>query len=131
CNRSYTFLMDNTDSYFLICRLKRGDSASFEEVYKKYYSKLYGVAKKFGTTTLEAEDFVHQTFLKLWEKRKQLREDVLLDKQLYVICKRLILNYIKRESKMVSNQDFIGSSIGVVELEENFNREDWDRLNAS
>jgi len=123
--------MNNTDSYFLICRLKKDDVASFEEVYKRYYSKLYGVAKKFGTNTLEAEDFVQQTFIKLWEGRQQLQDDVLLDKQLYVICKHLILNYIKREKKMVSNQDFISSHITMVEPEENHPNEDWTRLNAS
>jgi len=123
--------MNNTDSYFLICRLKKDDLGSFEEVYKRYYPKLYGLAKKFGTTALEADDFVQQTFIKLWEERDKLREDVLLDKQLYVICRHLILNYIKREKKMVSNQDFTSSSIEVVELEDNFPKEEWARLNAS
>lgn len=123
--------MKNMNSYFLIFRLKKGDLGSFEEIYKRYYSKLFGVAKKFGTTTLEAEDFVQQTFLKLWEDREKLQEDVLLDKQLFVICRHLILNYIKREKKMVSNQDFLSSSIDTVEVEEDFQKEDLDRLNKN
>jgi len=123
--------MNNMNSYFLICRLKKGDLGSFEEVYKRYYSKLYGVAKKFGTTTLEADDFVQQTFVKLWEEREKLREDVLLDKQLFVICRHLILNYLKREKKMASNQDFISFDIGMEELEEDSKKADLERLNVS
>lgn len=123
--------MNNMNSYFLICRLKKDDLGSFEEVYKRYYSKLYGVAKKFGTTTLEADDFVQQTFVKLWEEREKLQEDVLLDKQLFVICRNLILNYIKRERRMVSNQDFVSSDFETEELEEDLQKADLDRLKAS
>src|SRR5690606_12825985 len=130
-HKAYAFLMNNMNSYFLICRLKKGDLGSFEEVYKRYYSKLYGVAKKFGTTTLEADDFVQQTFVKLWEEREKLREDVLLDKQLFVICRHLILNYLKREKKMASNQDFISFDIGMEELEEDSKKADLERLNVS
>lgn len=122
--------MKNTDSYFLICRLKKDDTGSFEEIYRRYYSKLYNISKKFGTTTLEADDFVQQTFLKLWEERNQLREDVLLDKQLFVICKHLILNHLKREQRLVSSQDFSIIVGNHNEPEEESFRGKWEKLNA-
>src|SRR5690606_41318472 len=65
------------------------------------------------------------------EGKKQLQDDVLLDKQLYVICINRILNYNKREKKMVYNQDFISYHITMVEPEENHYNEYWTRLNAS
>jgi len=98
--------MKNSETFFLVRRLKNGDLCSFEKIYKMYYSKLHGFSKKFHLTTLQPDDFVQQTFLKLWEERNQLKEDVLLDKQLFVICRNLILNHLKREKKMVSNQDY-------------------------
>src|SRR5690606_33152510 len=102
----------------------------FEEIYKRYYSKLYSLARKFGSSTLEADDFVQQSFLKLWEERQQLREDVLLDQQLFVICKHLILNFLKREQKMVSNQDFtLDQAIQSEPEEESFSGK-WEQLNA-
>lgn len=82
--------------------MKSGDINSLEKVYKMYYSKLYWFSKKFDLITLEPDDFVQQTFLKLWENRNQLKEDVLLDKQIFVICRNLIINHLKRETKTVA-----------------------------
>ncbi len=82
--------------------MKKGNLSCLEKLYKIHYSKLYGFAKKFNSTTMTSDDFVQQTFLKLWEKRNKLKEDVLLDKQLYTICKSLILNTLKRDSKATS-----------------------------
>ncbi len=94
--------MKKTDTYFLVKGLKNGNLSCLEELYKMYYSKLYGFAKKFDSTTMTPDDFVQQTFLKLWEKRNKLNEDILFDKQLYTICKNLILNIVKRDAKASS-----------------------------
>lgn len=91
--------MEKVETYFLVEALKNGSLLALEKVYKAYYSKLYGFAIKFGNSKTEADDFVQQSFLKLWENRKLLKEDVLLDKQLFVICKNIIINQQKREQK--------------------------------
>lgn len=91
--------MKHEDTFFLVRALKSGDRASLERLYKLYYSKLYWFCTQFRSTTLEPDDFVQQTFLKLWENRAQLKEDVLFDKQMFFICKNMILNHIKRENK--------------------------------
>lgn len=93
--------MENPSTYFLIKSLKNGDLDSLERIYKTYYSKLYWFSKKFDLTTLEPDDFVQQTFLKVWENRDKLNEHVLLDQQIFVICRNLILNHLKRESKTI------------------------------
>ncbi|MEH6406162.1 MAG: sigma factor, partial [Leeuwenhoekiella sp.] len=73
--------MKNLDTYFLLKGLKDGEIQSLEKLYKIYYAKLFSFAKKFDSSTLGPDDFVQQTFLKLWEKRSQLKDDVLLDRQ--------------------------------------------------
>jgi RNA polymerase sigma-70 factor (ECF subfamily) len=123
--------MKNSETFFLVRRLKNGDLCSFEKIYKMYYAKLHGFSKKFHLTTLQPDDFVQQTFLKLWDERSQLREDILLDKQLFVICRNLILNHLKREKKMVSNQDYqlnlYEASDRPIELA---SKEELNKLNA-
>ena len=94
--------MKNPSTYSLVRALKAGDLDSLEKVYKAYYPKLYGFSRKFNSNTLEPDDFVQQTFLKLWEKRDQLKEDILLDKQIFIICRNLIINNLKREAKTVA-----------------------------
>ena len=113
--------MKNLDTYFLLKGLKEGDIHSLEMLYKIYYPKLFSFAKKFDSPTLGPDDFVQQTFLKLWEKRDQLKDDILLDRQIFVICKNLILNHLKRESKTVGEieEKFFPSDNEVDESDDN------------
>jgi RNA polymerase sigma-70 factor (ECF subfamily) len=68
----------------LIINLKKGNEDSFKEVYLTYYDKLIHLAKRFDLKVLRPEDFVQETFLRLYDKRELLNEDVLFDKQLFV-----------------------------------------------
>lgn len=89
------------DNRKFIVSLKKGNEASFKEVYLTYYDRLVSIAKRFDFKLLTPEDFVQETFLRLYDKRELLHEDVLLDKQLFTICKNIILNHVNRENKIV------------------------------
>jgi RNA polymerase sigma factor (sigma-70 family) len=89
------------DNRKIIINLKKGNQASFKEVYLNYYDKLINIAKRFNFTVLTPDDFVQETFLKLYNKRELLNEDVLFDKQLYTICKNIIINHLNRENKII------------------------------
>ncbi|MEN2401631.1 sigma-70 family RNA polymerase sigma factor [Flavobacterium sp. MC2016-06] len=89
------------DNRKIIINLKKGNEASFKEVYLNYYDKLINIAKRFNFTVLTPEDFVQETFLRLYNKRELLNEDVLFDKQLYTICKNIIINHLNRENKII------------------------------
>jgi len=85
----------------LINRLKAGDQKAFKEAYFLYYDKLFHLGKRFEHSFLSPDDFVQETFLKVYHNREQLNLEAPLDKQLYVICRNLILNDLKRESKVI------------------------------
>jgi RNA polymerase sigma factor (sigma-70 family) len=89
------------DNKKFILSLKNGNEASFKEAYLNYYDKLIGIARRFNFTVLTPQDFVQETFLRLYNKRELLNEDVLFDKQLFVICKNIILNHVNRENKII------------------------------
>lgn len=89
------------DNEKLVRKLKNGNKNAFKEIYASYYSKLIQTAKRFEFKFLTPDDFVQETFLKVYNNRNQLKEDVLLDKQLFVICKNIILNHIQRENKVI------------------------------
>lgn len=101
--------MDNMETNRLRIRLlKYGDDEAFRELYLEYYSKLKGIGSKFSFNFLTPEDFVQETFIKLYKSKNQLKEDVLLDKQIFVICKNIILNHVKKEKK---NVPFLGEEV--------------------
>lgn len=85
----------------LINKLKQGDRKAYKEVYMAYFDRLVQVAKKFDFKFLTPQDLVQETFLHLYKQRDLLKEDVLFDKQLFVICKNLIINHLNRENKVI------------------------------
>ncbi|MDW8850781.1 sigma-70 family RNA polymerase sigma factor [Flavobacterium sp. MMLR14_040] len=89
------------DNKKFILSLKKGNEVSFKEAYLKYYDKLISIARRFNFTVLTPQDFVQETFLRLYNKRELLNEDVLFDKQLFVICKNIIINHLNRENKII------------------------------
>lgn len=126
------FILKRVETYFLVEALKGGSLLALEKVYKAYYSKLYGFAIKFGNSKTEADDFVQQTFVAVWEKRKFLKEDVLFDKQIFVICKNIIINQQKRDQKFTrptSNLDtYIPDPSSFEEDDEEEDQQNKNRL---
>jgi len=94
------------DNKKFIQSLKKGNEAAFKEVYFNYYDKLINIARRFDLTVLTPEDFVQESFLRLYNKRELLNENVLFDKQLYTICKNIIINHVNRENKIVQLDSF-------------------------
>jgi RNA polymerase sigma factor (sigma-70 family) len=89
------------DNKKFILSLKKGNEAAFREAYLNYYDKLISIAKRFNFTVLTPQDFVQETFLRIYNKKELLNEDVLFDKQLFVICKNIIINHVNRENKII------------------------------
>jgi len=102
------------DNKKFILSLKKGNEAAFKEVYFNYYDKLVNIAKRFNLTVLTPEDFVQESLLRLYNKRELLNEDVLFGKQLFTICKNIILNHVNRENKIIQ----LDSSQVEIEQEE-------------
>lgn len=89
------------DNKKFILSLKKGNEAAFKEAYFNYYDKLINVARRFNSSVFTPEDFVQETFIRLYNKRELLNEDILFDKQIFTICKNIILNHINRENKII------------------------------
>jgi RNA polymerase sigma factor (sigma-70 family) len=90
--------MENSN---FIKRLKKGDQKAYKEAYMAYFDRLVQVAKKFEFKFLTPQDFVQETFLHLYKQRDILKEDVLFDKQIFVMCKNIIINHLNRENKVI------------------------------
>ena len=56
----------------LVTRLQRGDTLAFDEIYKRYWSKLYGIAYNRLKDQGIAEDIVHDIFALVWQRRHEI-----------------------------------------------------------
>ncbi len=81
-------------------KIKRSDSAAFKSAFDSFQAKLFAFLHyKLGDSAV-AEDILQEVFIKLWENRHQLKEDLSLKSYLYTIANNLALNHL-RHSKIV------------------------------
>ncbi len=79
--------------------LKQGDVRSFDALFRHYSSRLYRFAYTYLRDRAEAEEIVQDCFLKIWEKRADLRVDVSLKGYLFTIAHNAILNQLRQQRR--------------------------------
>lgn len=77
----------------VVSKLKKGDVASFDNIFKKYNKKVFYFAKSYLKNREEAEDVVQEVFMNLWSHRDQINEYYVFSRYLFKItynatCKR-------------------------------------------
>lgn len=61
--------MENNEDIILLNRLKAGEVAAYEQLFKKYYKLLNAEAYAILLDAMEAEDQVQTLFVELWHKQ--------------------------------------------------------------
>ena len=87
-------MVQNVEERLIVSKLKEGDVASFDDIFKKYNHRIYFFAKSYLKNKEEAEDVVQEVFLSLWRHRDQINEYYIFSQYLFKItynatCKRL------------------------------------------
>lgn len=77
---------------FSIDDLRHGQRKAFESIYRKYYKDLYRFAFHYILCE-EAEDIVQDVFIKFYENRKSLPNDLNTKSYLYSATKNRCLNF--------------------------------------
>jgi RNA polymerase sigma-70 factor (family 1) len=94
------------DNEQLVQRFQSGDSKAFEEIYDRYWLKLYSLAFTQIGTKEEAEDLIHNLFESLWKKRSEL---AIRNLTTYLIAsvKYMSVAYIKSQINMRKYQEYL------------------------
>jgi len=82
----------------IVCNIKFGHIDTFQMVYRQYHPKLYFYVLKHTKSPYLAEETVQLTFIKLWEKRAALSEDVDISLQIFRIAKSLMFDLLRKET---------------------------------
>ncbi|GAA0877315.1 RNA polymerase sigma-70 factor [Algoriphagus jejuensis] len=85
----------------LITFLKSGDIRAFDELYRRYAKKVLAYAKTFFWDKTEAEEVVQEVFVKIWETREKLNEELSFSSFLFTCVKNRIYNRLKAQKKKV------------------------------
>ena len=79
-------------------RLKLADERAFEALFRHYSALVYRFALSYLKSGPAVEEIVQECFIKLWEKRGQLREDVPLKGYLFTTAHHAVLNELRRDA---------------------------------
>lgn len=89
--------------YELLVRLSQGDEKAFVLVFETYHKYLYALASRYLMSESYAEDAVHYTFMKLWEKRASFDYSKGIKNLLFTILKNYVLNELKHNNMALQN----------------------------
>jgi RNA polymerase sigma-70 factor, ECF subfamily len=82
---------------------QENDAAAFEQLYRRYMHVLMAAIYKWSDDRVEAEDILQETFLDLWEKRRQIKIKREIFPYLYSITRYKIFDRL-REKKLTDRQ---------------------------
>ena len=79
----------------LVKSLSKGEIFAFNALYHEYSNRLYRFALGYLKSEEEAEELVQEVFFKIWEKRKELKEDLSFKSFLFTLAFNLIRKHFR------------------------------------
>lgn len=90
----------------LLTRLQNDDKLALEILFKTYYAPLVRFAKNILKNKEQAEDIVQEVFLKIWDKRNEIKITTSFKAYLYMAVRNACFNTLKiNERKYWLNDD--------------------------
>jgi len=81
----------------LIIGVRGNDLNCFEKLFSIYRVKLFNFSYKHLRCREDAEEVVQDTFVRIWENRATLNEELSFNSYLFTIAKNLIINKVRKK----------------------------------
>lgn len=85
------------DERELLDRLRRGDDAAYEAIFRQWYAPLVATTAALLRDTGPAEEVVQDVLLELWRRRESLTLEQSLRAYLFQASRNRALNYLRRQ----------------------------------
>ena len=79
----------------LLLRVSKGDEIAFRQLYDQYRKKIYTLGLYLTKSDSMAQEIVQDVFMKIWEKRIQLKEIDYFNAWLRTIARNTASNYLR------------------------------------
>lgn len=96
----------NIDSQ-LVTLLKQGDADAFEKVFYGFSDRLYYFAMRYLRSQHDAEEIVQDVFVKLWENRENLNENLSFSGYLFTIARNTIFNQNRKKVNEQAYHEYV------------------------
>ncbi|WP_341832368.1 sigma-70 family RNA polymerase sigma factor [Sphingobacterium thalpophilum] len=78
--------------------IKSSNQKSFNLVYEKYHRQIYGFVLKRTQSDYIAEEVTQLTFIKLWNQREKLDEQLSILLQLFGMARQVMIDLLRKEA---------------------------------
>lgn len=80
----------------LVARLRAGDVSAFDSLYWRYYQVVYRNIVKLTKEPVIAQDILQEVFIRLWEKRHEIKYEQPVANWIFVISFNLSIDYTRK-----------------------------------
>jgi len=107
------------DDKTLVTQLKNDSRKAFEEIFKKYADRIYYFSIKYLKSKEDAEEITQEVFVRLWNRRFDLKTELSFSSYLFMIAKNAVIDMLrKRQKESVFNEE-INPSVESTLYEDN------------
>ena len=114
--------MSHLNFQLYIASLRKGEKKAYEVVYNELFGVLYHLCLNYLHDQKVSEELVQDTFMKLWEIRETLNDQINLRNFLYTITKNNCLNHLRNQKISLKHQE------NMKYLEMQFNYDALEKL---
>ncbi|MGS2761873.1 RNA polymerase sigma factor [Sinomicrobium sp. M5D2P9] len=101
----------------LLKGFSQGNRAAFQTIFELMEKRLHGFVFSYTKSEYIAEEIVQEVFIKIWERREEIKLKGSFSSLLYTMAKNLTLNYLRNASQRAVIRDELWRNIS--ELQEN------------
>ncbi|MBN1598836.1 MAG: RNA polymerase sigma-70 factor [Bacteroidales bacterium] len=105
----------NPDSKFLVNRLKRGEEAAYEMLFKEYYQMLTVFANRYIQDLETSKELVQDLFVSLYEKRNSLEINSSLKSYLFRSVHNRCINMINAKKIRDKYAEYVNANMNLSE----------------
>lgn len=89
-----------------VTALKNGNLDCFRTIYAQHHAKLYHYIYNRTQSEYMAQEVVQLSFIKLWESRHKLAEELTVDIQLFRIAKTILIDELRKDTVKAKYKDW-------------------------
>lgn len=89
----------------LLKRMRNGDEAAFEQLFRAYYEDLCQFATRYLSSTEEIEDLVQEIFVSVWKRRQALDPQQSIRGYLYSATRNEALKHLNQKKRQFNVSD--------------------------
>ncbi len=98
-------MQNESPDEILMTQAAHNDTAAFDTLFARHQNAAFNFTLRMvGDRTL-AEDLTQECFLRVWQARQNYRPTAMFRTWLFTICRRLVMDALKKQSVPITNAD--------------------------